>query len=705
MVTDRQDAARHRILVVDDEETIRHIIVNVLEENGCETRAAASAENALSILADFVPDVALLDIVLPGKSGLDLLDDIKRASPDTEVVMITSHASAETALRATKEGAYAYLRKPFEDLDEIWITVQRALEKRALMQKNRALLRTQEERNLSLSSNLPLAAGPASGGPRSYSELLDFFVDMLTRELGVENACLMLLDEPSSVLRIAAFRGLTAEAARSAAVNAGEGISGRVAVSGEPYLATGGRRKGTSRKGIVPQSSDGFFPTPIALCVAIRTDQRILGALIVGRRTSGKAFDDGDVAHLSALSSQLAMAIDGALRADELKRAYESLKAAQDHLVASERLKAIGQMASGVAHDFNNALGVILARAQLARANLVGDSPDFAKISADLETIIMTALKGAQTIRRIQDYTRIRKDTPQEPVDLNAAVKDAVEICRPKWKQEAGARGRAVEVRAELSEIPLVTGNMYELAQVVENLIFNAVEAMPDGGQITLRTRLEGEAVVLEVSDTGVGMDEATRKKLFEPFFTTKEYGQGLGTSIVYNIIQRHRGRIEVRSEPRRGATFTIHLPRHVSRAGRKEPVTDTATQPARSLRLLLVDDEPAVREVYGDALRVAGHQVVTAIHGEEALSRFGSGSFDLVVTDLSLGGMSGFEVARRVKQLNPSVPVILLTGWAVEQHEDLVRDAGIDAVLIKPCRLEDLFSAVQEAIRAPVGT
>src|SRR6266581_3307523 len=185
MVTDQQGAARHRILVVDDEETIRHILVDVLEESGCETRAAASAEEALSILPDFLPDVALLDIVLPGKSGLDLLDDIRKMSPDTEVVMITSHASAESALRATKEGAYAYLQKPFEDLDEIWITVQRALEKRALMQKNRALLRTQEERNLSLSSNLPLAAGPAAGAPRSYGELLEFFMDMVTRELGV----------------------------------------------------------------------------------------------------------------------------------------------------------------------------------------------------------------------------------------------------------------------------------------------------------------------------------------------------------------------------------------------------------------------------------------------------------------------------------------------------------------------------------------
>src|SRR5207249_9200260 len=224
--------------------------------------------------------------------------------------------------------------------------------------------------------------------------------------------------------------------------------------------------------------------------------------------------------------------------------------------------------------------------------------------------------RGAQTIKRIQEFTRIRKDTPQEAVDLNTAVKDAVEICRPKWKQEAEARARIIDVRAELSEIPLVTGNMYELAQVVENLIFNAVEAMPDGGRITLRTRLEGETVILQVSDTGVGMDEATRKRLFEPFFTTKEYGQGLGTSIVYNIIQSHRGRIDVTSAPGHGATFTIQLPRHVLRARREAPAPQTPRPPARSARLLLVDDEVSVREVYGEALQAAGHEVVTAIHG-----------------------------------------------------------------------------------------
>src|SRR3989442_13979484 len=222
---------KHRLLVGDDEETIRHVLVNVLEENDCETRAVGSAEEALSLLSGFVPSVALLDIVLPGKSGLDLLADIKRMSPDTEVIMMTSHASADSALRAIKEGAYTYLRKPFEDLDEIWITVLRALEKRALTEKNRILLREQEERNLSLSSNVAFPAGsPAPADSPSYRELLEFFMDMVTKELRVDSACLMLVDEPTGTLKGAAFRGLANGDPGSLSGELGDGVSGSVAI-------------------------------------------------------------------------------------------------------------------------------------------------------------------------------------------------------------------------------------------------------------------------------------------------------------------------------------------------------------------------------------------------------------------------------------------------------------------------------------------
>jgi signal transduction histidine kinase/DNA-binding response OmpR family regulator len=692
---------KHRVLVVDDEETIRHILVNVLEENGCETREAGSAEEGLTLVPDFKPAVAMLDIVLPGMNGLDLLAEIKKISADTEVVMMTSHSSAETALRAIKQGAYTYLQKPFEDLDEIWITVHRALEKRELVEKKRVLLQQQEQRSRELSSDVPLAdPGFSEDDFSAYSEILEFFMDMVTKELDVERANLMLLDDRAGFLRIAASRGGSKIDPKTVALNLGEGIAGKVAETGQAFLRNAEKTGNKRVKVPAPDGPDAHLSAPIELSVAIKSDQEILGVFNVSSRRSGKPFKDSDVTHLAGLGNQLALAIEGAHRAEKLQKAYESLKAAQEQLVFSERIKAVGQMAAGVAHDFNNSLSVILARAEFILKNFVDGTLDREKTRSDLETIIKTALQGAETIKRVQDYTRIRKDAPRGPVDINAAIKDAVEITRPKWKQEAGARGRHIEMKVDLGDVPEVTGNVYELTQVVENLIFNAVDAMPNGGHISFATRTENDSVSVEVSDTGTGMDETTRNRLFEPFFTTKEIGQGLGTSIVYGIIARHRGTIDVRSAPGQGTRFMIRLPRFVPGSFDTERPADSTPQTTpTAARILLVDDEEAVRAVYEETLTEAGHQVEAVSSGEEALSMFEKGKFDLVITDLSMDGLSGFDVSREVKKKDPAVPVVLLSGWAIEQQEDQVRQAGIDSVLIKPCRIDALRNEVQRVL------
>ena len=216
---------KYRILVVEDEETIRHILVNVLEENDCEVREVGTAEEGLAMVPDFKPAVAMIDIVLPGMNGLDLLTEIKKISPATEVVMMTSHSSAETALRAIRGGAYTYLQKPFEDLDEIWTTIYRALEKRDLIEKKRTLLEQHEERTRELSSNVPLPDGGFSDDDfAAYSEILEFFMDMVTKELDVERANLMLLDDRAGFLRIAASRGGSRMDPKTIALKLGEGI-------------------------------------------------------------------------------------------------------------------------------------------------------------------------------------------------------------------------------------------------------------------------------------------------------------------------------------------------------------------------------------------------------------------------------------------------------------------------------------------------
>jgi signal transduction histidine kinase/CheY-like chemotaxis protein len=693
------------VLVVDDEASIRHVLHRVLELKGCEIREAGSAEEALAEIEDWEPEVALLDIVLPGKNGIQLLTEVKKLYADTEVLMMTSNASADTALQAIRNGAHDYLQKPFDNLQEIWTNVQRALEKRNLTLTNRALLEKQEEQTKALSSTVTLPGQDEDELVEfeSLHEIFDNFLAVVVHELDVERASLMMINRKTGDLQIVASRGIPHEA-RGRRVALGEGIAGKVAETGETFLVTD-----TSTDDRVvreyPDMSNSFISAPIACSIAIKSQREILGVINVTNRHSGKPFTSDDVAFLSGLANQLGIVVDGAKRSDKLYKAYQSLRTTQEQLVVSERIKAVGQMAAGVAHDFNNTLSVILARAQFALSRLNAERPDVDTVCSDLQTIIKTSLQGAETIKRIQDYTRIRKDAPTSAVSLNDVIRDAVEIARPKWKGESEARGKHVELEMDLGEIAPVSGNMYELTQVVSNLLFNAVEAMPEGGRIDIETRAEGDAAILSMTDTGVGMDEETRRRLFEPFFTTKETGQGLGTSIVFGIVSRHGGKISVDSTPGQGTTFRVQLPLSKLTEAEAESDRDDEPLPDVTARVLLIDDEPVVRETHEEVLVAGGHEVVSVGSATQALEECRRQQFDVVITDQSMPGMSGLELAREVKRLRSDLPVILFSGWAMQELEEKVKQSGIDHILLKPCLMEDLLGIVQKAVRTPVAT
>ena len=693
-----------RILVVDDEETLRYIMQALLEEKGCEVRVAESAEKGLAMLWNFNPAVAILDIVLPGMDGLQLLTEVKRISPDTEVVVITSQSTSARARQAIKSGAFDYMEKPFADLESVWTTVHRALEKTSLAVRNREVLDQQEKRARELSSAMAMGAERADEGlSRPFGELLDFFVGQLSEELDAECISVMLVDESARELRLVASCGATDADARKLRVRLGEGIVGIVAESGDPFVARDSDINPAPPVRPSAGPSRSFGAATIALSLAIKSRGKVLGVINVSPRRSRRPFGEEDVAHLSNLAAQLAGTIEGARATERLQKAYDSLKATQAQLVFSERLKAAGQLAAGVAHDFNNVLSIILGKSQSLLRQLDDPGFDRGKAAAGLQTIMKTSLQGVETIKRIQDFTRIRKDVPRSPVDLNTVVRDAVEIARPKWKHQCEAEGRRIEVEVELAEVPPVAGNLYELTQAVGNLIFNAVEAMPTGGRLTFRTFMQAGSVVLEAADTGVGMDEQTRARLFEPFFTTKPAGQGLGTSIISGIITRHRGQITVASKPGAGTTFRIELPPTSAAPPPIERPGAEAVPGALGARVLLVDDEMEVREVYEESLKSGGHDVVVAGGGKEALSLFARHRFDLVITDLSMSGLSGFDVAKEVKRLDPDVRVILLSGWSIQQDDTRAKEAGVDQVLVKPCLFEDLLEAVQNVLRAPV--
>jgi CheY-like chemotaxis protein/anti-sigma regulatory factor (Ser/Thr protein kinase) len=243
-----------------------------------------------------------------------------------------------------------------------------------------------------------------------------------------------------------------------------------------------------------------------------------------------------------------------------------------------------------------------------------------------------------------------------------------------------------------------VKGNGSELREVYTNLIFNAVDAMPGGGTITISSTAEGTDAVVRVRDTGKGMDAATRCRIFDPFFSTKgEKGMGLGMSVVYGIIERHRGGISVESEPGEGTCFTIRIPSAPREA--KQRQESTASLGERAARVLAIDDEEVILELVSDILREGGCTVTTATSGREALVQFDPGKFDLVFCDLGMREMSGWEVVSAIRARDPHVGVVLLTGWGATLSEKRVQQYGIDAVLNKPFEMERMLRTVGQIL------
>ncbi len=695
---------KERILIVDDEDTIRFVLQSLVSGMGHETVVAGSAEEGLARLTEAPVSVALIDIILPGINGIELLRRIKQASPDTEVMVMTSHSSLETAIEALRHGAYDYLSKPFE-LDDVSSALTRALERRSLTLRNRQLLAEQEARNRELAALVKRlgslnVAGQTMSGMRTLSELFDCLLDLVTEELASDRASIMLLEEEPGELYIAAARGFDAEVAKTVRLKLGEGIAGQVAATGQALLIKDAQSDPRMPKPADSRLGQTLVSTPILLSVPIKGPGKVLGVLNISQRRSGIPFDEEDLAYLSGLAGQAAVAIERARHSDQLREALQSLQATQEQLVASARIGALGKMAAGVAHDFNNILNGILGRTQILLGSLGHPPADLDKALDGLHTLEALALQGAEAVRRLQEFSRIRRDRPEESTDLVAAAKQAVELTKPKWQDEQAAAGRQIFVELELAPVPRVPGNLNEVCQAISNLIFNAVEAMPEGGLLTLRSFTEGEMVCLEVIDAGIGMNVETKARLFEPFFTTKPKGQGLGTSVVYGIVARLGGTIQVDSEIGQGTAITLKLPRDDSSPVPPARKPGEARAPELPCRVLVVDDQEENLHFYRDALESSGLEVQIASSGADGIAALEQRPFDVVVTDLGMPGMSGWDVSKAVKVKRPGTPVVLLSGWAVQQDQAELAGAGVDLVLAKPITIPDLLRGLSEVVK-----
>jgi signal transduction histidine kinase/DNA-binding response OmpR family regulator len=371
-------------------------------------------------------------------------------------------------------------------------------------------------------------------------------------------------------------------------------------------------------------------------------------------------------------------------------------------LLNSEKLRAIGEMASGVAHDFNNLLASILGQVELLHPE---ELP--AATREAVATIRQSALDGGRIVRNLQGLARPRVEAPARAADLNDSVRAAVEMARPRWAGAAlhGYGGIEVSLDLEAADgVPRVAIDPAELREVLLNLLFNAADAMPDGGRIAITTRpgVKQRSADLLVRDTGQGMPAAVRERIFEPFFSTKgPKGSGLGLAVAYSIITRRGGQISVESAPNEGTTFTLTLPYGAPR--RAEPSQPTPGPSIRGARILVVDDEPGLAAIVSQLLERSGAQVSVAPGGVAALAAIQAPEniFDVVVTDLDMPEVDGWTVAAAVKRHRATTRLVLLTGWAAEMSPEDFKTHGVDVVLAKPCGRAELEAAIAELLPA----
>jgi len=444
-------------------------------------------------------------------------------------------------------------------------------------------------------------------------------------------------------------------------------------------------------------------------------ENRVTGVLIAARRKE-HAFMSPDCEFLKQLSEHVALASHQTQLYGALQQAYEDLRQSQHTVMQQERLRALGQMASGIAHDINNAISPV----SLYTESLLEREANLSERARGYLTTIQRAIDDvAATVARMREFYRQREPQLElARIDVNRILNQVAELTQARWSDLPQQRGIVIELRKELApESPEVMGAEGEIRDALTNLIFNAVDAMPEGGSLTLRTRqtpLVSESdepqavtqVIIEVGDTGIGMDEETRKRCLEPFFTTKgERGTGLGLAMVYGMIQRHSAELELESEPGRGTTFRLIFPAY------SPTFSSTIRIPtplvAQRLRILLIDDDPLLIKSLQDALEGDGHVVTSTNGGQSGIDTFGAAvpkpaqRFDVVITDLGMPYVDGRKVATAIKGLSERTPIIMLTGWGHRLVAENDIPPHVDRVLNKPPRLHELRAALAELTAA----
>ena len=541
----------------------------------------------------------------------------------------------------------------------------------------------------------------AIGERQDLPSILQVVIRTLEDELPLDFGCVCLYDSTERRLTVVAVGLASAE------------VAGRLSMTEQariPIDENGLSRCVRGQLVYEPDIEGLAFPFPQRLAsgglrslvaAPLQIESHVFGVLISARRQPN-SFSSGECEFLRQLSEHVALAAHQAQLHGALQTAYEELRSTQQSVMQQERLRVLGQMASGIAHDINNAISPIA----LYTDSMLEREPGLSdRARGYLHTIQQATSDVAETVARMREFYRQQVGQSQlVGVDVNTLVPQVVELTRARWEAMPQQGGTVIEVETALApELPQIMGTKSELREALTNLVFNAVDAMPQGGTLTLRTRRRGEdRVIIEVADTGVGMNDETRRRCLEPFFTTKgERGTGLGLAMVYGVIQRHAGELEIDSSPGFGTTVRLSFAVATSAAATTSEVQVVIPV---VLRILLVDDDPILLKSLRETLEQDGHTILTANGGRQGLELFqasiganGQSTISLVITDLGMPHVDGRSVARGVKEVSPDTPVILLTGWGERLLAEGEAPPNVDRVLGKPPRLREVRKALAE--------
>jgi len=536
----------------------------------------------------------------------------------------------------------------------------------------------------------------------NLNELMVWILDKIPLTVGAEKASILLLNSEKQQYCLEACKGYENVSARTIGFRHDSVLS--QCLSNRNNCLTAEELEQLPQFSALWKSErETLKKIDVAVFVPLKAQETLIGMLVLGCKKSGDPYTNDDLDLLSTVANQVATSVRNAQLYQKSRQAYNELEEAQYRLIQAERLKALGEVTSGVAHDFNNILTTILGRAQLslsviARGGTEGGKID-TKIKQNLQLIEQAALDAAETVRRLQDFARLRTDRATDIVDINEIIKSALEMITLLLDERGETKDSRIEVSLNLCDVGPVEGSSSGLKEVIVNILINAIEAMPQRGKLTIHSKREDDSNIISINDTGAGMTSEVKKRVFEPFFTTKgSKGSGMGLSVAYGIITRHKGQMNVNSQPQNGSTFTLVLP-IANKIRKKDVVKEMEPANANHAKVLVIEDNEGSREILYEILTDVGYEVDTADNGKDGISLAIGKEYELVIADLGLPDISGLEVATKINTHHPRTPIILVTGWGGQLNLDGLKIPGVKSVIAKPFKKDEILSQLAKLL------